>query len=220
MEDQIRRWMAAQTRPVGPVTPVPRPHVVTVSREFGAQGEQLARVVAERMGYTCWDQELVHAIAESTQAPERLLESLDEHRRTSIDALAEVFRPASDVGDAGYLRELVRVVHTVAAQGRAVIVGRGCQFILGPSEALHVRVVAPVEHRVKGLVARRGWSEAQARAEVARVDADRKAFLKAGFGRDPTDPAGYDLVINLASFTLARAAEVVELAWAAKFKAD
>lgn len=219
VDEQIRRWEASQVRATKPQTAVVRPQVVTISREFGAQGEQLARLVAERLGWTCWDQELVHAVAVNTQAPERLLESLDEHRRTAIDRMAEVWRPATEPSDASYLRELVRVVHAVAAQGRAVIVGRGGQFILGSNEALHVRVVAPREYRLRGLALRRGWSEAQARAELEQADADRKDFLRASYGKDPADPTCYDLVVNVAHMPLERAAAIVEAAWGAKFPA-
>lgn len=217
VEDQIRRWMASHTRQVGAAPPPVRHRVITVSREYGSQGERLARLVAERMGWTCWDQELLHEVSKSTLAPARLLETLDEHRRTSIEALAEVFKPASEPSDAQYLREVFRVVHTVAAQGKAVIVGRGSQFILGRGEALHVRVIAPFDFRVRGLVARRGWSEAEARQAVLAQDADRKAYLKASFGMDATDPHHYDLVVNAGSLPVEHLAELIELAWSTKF---
>ncbi len=109
-------------------------------------------------------------------------------------------------------------MRALGSQGSAVIVGRGSQFILGPGEALRVRVIAPLEQRVEGLVARRGWTEVQARAEVARMDADRVAFQQTSFGRDATDPHHYDLVLNLGHMTLERAATVIEAAWHAKFR--
>jgi len=222
VEQQIKRWMAtdaalreaaerAATRPAAPPPPI------TVSREFGAQGEQIARLVAERMGFACWDKELLTPIAASTQAPMQLLQALDERRRTAIERVVDAWNPSGPPSDTTYLRELARVVHTLAAQGSAVIVGRGAQFILGPTEALHVRVIAPLETRVQGLVTRKGWTEAQARAEVKRMDDERDRFLRASFGRDPSDPHAYDLVINGARLPLAGAATLIEAAWRAKF---
>ena len=66
-------------------------------------------------------------------------------------------------------------------------------------------------------MARRGWNEAQARQEIARVDEDRRAFLRSSFGRDPADPHLYDLLVNVGSLPLEAAAEIVVAAWKAKF---
>lgn len=220
VESQIRRWVLAheKRRAGGEDEEVQTPPAsITVSREFGAQGERLARIVAERMQFSCWDTELLSAIAKSTQAPLRLLESLDEHRRTGIEKFVELWTPTGAPSDTEYRRELVRVIHTVAAQGSAVIVGRGSQAILSRNEALHVRVIAPIEIRATGLVERRGWDEKKAREEIERIDDDRRAFLKASFGRDPADPHLYDLVINVGLIPLERAAEIVEVAWKAKY---
>jgi cytidylate kinase len=222
VESQIRLWMANQeAKKRGPSAaeggaPTRAPPV-TVSREFGALGEQLARLLAERMSFSCWDTELLSAIAQSTQAPMRLLEALDEHRRTGIEKFVEMWTPSGAPSDTEYRRELVRVIHAIAAQGAAVIVGRGSQAILHPEEALHVRVIAPLSTRVEGLMARRAWSEAQARQEIARVEDDRRAFLRSSFGRDPEDPHLYDMVINVGRLPLERAVQIVEAAWKAKF---
>ncbi len=220
VEAQVRRYLASQEATGGAAATAAATTTrapITISREYGALGEQLARMVADKLGYTCWDTELLHLLAQHTQAPLRLVEALDEHRRTGIERFVEMWTPSGAPSDDVYHRELVRVVRAIGAQGAAVIVGRGAQVILAPEEALHVRVIAPLEQRVAGLVARRGWTESQARYEIQRTDDDRIAFLRAGFGRDPRDVQLYDLVVNVGRLPLERAALVIEAAWRAKF---
>jgi cytidylate kinase len=191
---------------------------VSVSREAGARGTELARCVAQRLEFRLWDQELVHRIAEESGASETLLRAVDEHARGAIeDLLAGVL-----MGDASteteYLAQLIRVIHAIAQHGSAVLVGRGAQFVLSASTALRVRVVAPLDARVRNLAAARGLAEREARAEVERVDRERVNFVRHHYKRDATDPSAYDLVINSATLPFERAADVVVSAYGAKFE--
>ncbi len=93
VEAQIKRWMAQQAAQNAsghdPDAATATAPAITVSREFGSRGEQLARLVAERMGFGCWDKELLSEIARSAGVPRQLLEGLDEHRRTGVERFVE-----------------------------------------------------------------------------------------------------------------------------------
>jgi cytidylate kinase len=214
VDEAIRRWELEQRarRPLQQ----PRP-VITVSREYGARGAELARLLAQRLGFACWDQELLHEVARTSQAPERLLLALDEHRRNVVSELTSLVAPRPTASE--YFHALVQVVHTVAAQGSAVIVGRGAQFALDRDAALRVRVVCPVALRVQHLMASRGRSRAQAEEELGRVDDERRDFVLENYHRDPVEPSAYDLVVNTGTFTLPAAAALVESAYALRFAA-
>lgn len=215
VERQVRRWeLEKQRRPKAPRVEPPPP-VITISRAFGAEGAAVARAVAERLGFGAWDHEILHAITERTGMTESLLESLDEHARSLLKDIMASVRGEDDA--LTYARQLVQVIHTLAHHGGAVIVGRGAQYVVPPARCLRVRIDAPIEHRAASYAARRGIDQAGARAEVERIDRDRRQFCLQHFGQDPEVLAQYDLVINRASFTIDAAARIIDEAFKARF---
>lgn len=213
VEQQVQKWLQGR-RAAQPSRPAP---VISVSRQYGARGAELARRVAETLGFHFWDQEILHEIARHTHVSERLVAAFDEHHRAAMIETVRSMMRAGPLSASEYFHELARVIHTIAAGGAAVLVGRGAQYLLDPQAVLRVRAVAPLETRVRGLRERRGIDDAEARAEIASVDADRAAFMRDHYGRDVEDPVGYDLVVNTATVPLDRAVELVVAAYDARF---
>jgi cytidylate kinase len=219
VEDQVRRWEARKKRRArkameGHIWPV-----ITVSRQYGSQGAAMAKVLGEETGFECWDRKIVHEIAEHSSAPERLFESLDEHRRSAISDMVDTLMGRSRATASQYLAELTRVVHTLAEHGAAIVVGRGAQFIVNPRRALRVRVVASVKNRARGLMERNSVSESAALSEIERVDADRRDFIRQNYHQDVSDPVHYDLVVNSGTMRLNNIVGVVRSAYQARFGA-
>jgi cytidylate kinase len=215
VEEQVKRWQAARAERAA-ASAIPPP-VVAVSRQYGARGAAVAHLIAERLGYTYWNREIVDEIARHAHVSDLLVRAFDEHHRAAIVEAVRSVTVGGALSGSEYFRELAHVVHGIAMHGRAVLVGRGIQFLLDPARALRVRVVAPVEVRVAGLVERRGFTEAGARAELARVDADRRAFVRDHYGRDVDDPAAYDVQVNTGTFSIERAADVIVVAFRGRF---
>jgi cytidylate kinase len=218
VEQRVQQWMAEQRRrsTERPVPESPRA-VVTISRQAGTDGAELARAVAEALGFQLWDQELVQRVAERTGAPEVLLRAVDERARNVIEELlgGVLMGDASTEGE--YLAQLMRVFRALAHHGDAVIVGRGAQFVLAPERTLRVRVVAPVEVRLRKLAASRKLSDAAAQSELEKVDRERLHFVRHHYHRDASDPSAYDLVVNVGSMSASAAVEVIVAAYRAKF---
>jgi cytidylate kinase len=218
VEQRVQQWLAEQrTRSSERTVPEPPRAVITISRQAGTDGAELARAVAEALGFQLWDQELVHRVAERTGAPETLLRSVDERARNAIeDLLAGVLMgDASTEGE--YLAQLVRLLHALAHRGSAVIVGRGAQFVLAPERALKVRVVAPLEARVRNLVSSGNLSNAAALSELEKIDRERLQFVRRHYRRDASDPSAYDLVVNVGTLGASVAVDVIVAAYRAKF---
>ena len=171
VERQCRLWgLQQETQCIEAEDSFP---VITVSRQFGARGEALARLIGERIGFTVWDAELVHTVAEETGASEAILKSLDEHHRKMIEDAIEGALMGGKYMHSEYLRRLMKLIHTIHSHGNSVIVGRGAQYILDPATILRgagriiradsarrVRrgraVVRPSEARRDARAARRG----------------------------------------------------------------
>jgi cytidylate kinase len=216
VERQFRRWELLRDHRARKKTETHWP-VVTVAREFGARGEALGSIVAERMGFTFWDGELVHRVAEESGANEAMLRMLDENSRTSIEESIDGALLGGRHMATEYLRRLMKLIHTLSALGSSVVVGRGAQYVLAPEAALRLRVVCPLELRIRGYAERQGIAEARAKTKVERADAERRKFVRQFFSRDPTSPTDYDLILNTGTFELERAASVVLAAYEAKF---
>ena len=219
ISDQVHFWEHLRKTEMRGATPPPFWHSITVSRAFGANGSALAAELAHRTGFSVWDKELVQAIAEVSGADERILRTLDEHRRRAIDDFVHTALQHGRHSNLKYLRSLMRVVHALAEHGSSIIVGRGANFICKPGAVLRLRVVAPLDERVRRYAAEHSVPDREARRAVEQQDAEREDFVRYHFRRDSADPTEYDLVLNAAVFDLDRMAELALEAYAARFGA-
>jgi cytidylate kinase len=216
VDDQVIRWEQGEKKRAGGEATEAWP-LITVSREFGALGTATGEKTAQKLGFSFWDQEIVHTIAEQTGIQEALLASLDEQSRTRIeDFIAEsVFR--AETTAAKYVRQVIRVVRTLERHGGAVVIGRGAQFILAPESALRVRVVCPLEQRIAGYARREGLSVSEAERKLSRVERERQTFIQRHYECDVGDPSHYDVMINTENLPPDQAAEVLVAAYRSKF---
>jgi cytidylate kinase len=217
IERQCRRWELLRSQREAAPAPLPWP-IITISREFGARGEALGRLIAERTGFSFWDDELVHTVAEETGANTALLKSLDEHLRNALEDSIDGALLGGNYMGSEYLRRLMKLIHTIAAHGSGVVVGRGAHYVVAPERALSVRVVCPLPERIRGYADRHRIDERHARQKVEREDHARGAFIREYFSRDSANPSDYDITVNTGSFALDRAAELVLAAYEAKFQ--
>lgn len=198
--------------------------LITVSRQFGAGGSEVARRVAAALGWRVVDNELIEAVAaRAGLSPERVAER-EERCATFVERLArtlaagspEVFPPPDSAGSVLELAEaeLVRITETVvreiAAEGRVVLVGRAAPAVLArQSDALHVKLVAPRAFRIQVAAARLGCTAAQAGAMVDDTDRMRARYNQQHYHRDWNDPVNFHMVLNTGVLGFDGAAEMV-----------
>jgi cytidylate kinase len=206
VDRQVRAWEERREDEHRPV--------ITISREYGARGAEIGRCVARRADFAYWDQEVVHRIAEDTRMPLAMFVSLDEHRQEEIQ---ELIHECGGVSSDDYLRGLLRVVHTIGEHGRSVIVGRGAHYILGPENALRVRIVRPLEGRIDTIARETGLDRPDVLAHIRTTDADRRAFTRHTFDRDGDAPADYDLTVNSGTLGVEASADLIMNAYRARF---
>ncbi len=205
VDEQARRWALPHE---GRRHDVRRP-VITVARLHGARGTDLARRLAEELGFDVFDQEIIHRIAESTHRSERVVTALDERNRERLTEWLTAFANPSYMTTAEYRAHLTRVVGLVAHKGGAVIVGRGAHLILGKEGALRVLAVAPLGARIRTVMEKEGLSERAARLRIEEVEAGRRAFLTQQFHAAFADPSDFDLVVNTEALGIEGACAVV-----------
>ena len=198
--------------------------VITISRQYGAGGSEVARRVAEALGWRVVDNELVEAVAARAGVPANEVAEREERCATFVERLAralavaspEVFPPPGSAGAMAEVPEadLVKITETVvgeiAVQGRVVLVGRAATAVLSrEADALHVRLMAPRPFRIQVAAARLGCSAEKAAAVLDETDKMRARYNREYYHRDWNDPLNYHLVINTGVLGFEAAAEVV-----------
>lgn len=199
IDRQIRQWelhrqlqrLAEEGERRAPPLPT-----LTISREMASGGEELAELLARRLGFTVHDQDLIDRIARDKGIERRIVEQLDEQSRSEIELWVHgMLRQRLFTGDE-FLVRLARAVRTLADRGGVIILGRGAHMLLAGRCCLRLRVVASLETRVDRLVQAEGLEPETARARLAESDRRREEFLRKFYGDDALDPRRFDLVLN------------------------
>jgi cytidylate kinase len=200
---------AADHRDVRPDQPTTVGPFLTISREAGSGGAEVARLVGERLGWAVLDRELVDSLASDLELAPRVLELLDETRANWFsETLLNLFNSRL-VAQHSYVELLGKVIALASSAEPVVIVGRGANLILPNERGMCVRIVAPKAVRVTNLARAAGLDETTASRQIDEIDAGRAGFIRRNFHRDVSDSALYDLVVNTGSFGIDGSAELV-----------
>ena len=196
--------------------------IITISRQFGAGGSEVAGRVAKALGWRLVDNELIAQVAERAGLPpeevaqkeERAPGFIERLARTLARASPELFpRPADKVPEPEEAR-LVRITEKVVAElcgeGNVVVVGRAAPAVLQQQhDAVHVKIVAPRPVRIRTAMQRLGLDESGAATVLDETDRGRARYHKQYYQRDWNDPANYHLVLNTEALGLDGAAGVI-----------
>lgn len=190
---------------------------ITVSRETGSGGRPVARLVAKRLQFAYYDKKLVEMIAKKTKKRKEVIDSLDETVQGTISEFAESLLGVDSLSRSSYFGHLCELILSIAKKGRAVILGRGANFIIPVEEQLSVRIIAPLKTRIENSVKFEGNTPLQARREIKRIHFDRKDFVKRYFHKNISNANYYDLVINTKTISVPQAAKIVVNGYKTKF---
>jgi shikimate kinase len=183
--------------------------IITIEREYGCGGGEIAQQVAQSLGWKLWDQWLTEEIARLANCPKAVVEAREERNDPLYYRLFRSFMRGSYEGSINapklnlvdsetILRITRRVVEHVAERGNCVIVGRGSQqFLKTRPDTLRVFLYAPRENKVQRLLAR-GKSEKEAEELVDTVDRERADFIQKYFNSEWPDRAIYHTMMNTA----------------------
>lgn len=175
---------------------------VTISRQMGSLGSQIARQAAELLGYRLLWREVINQAALNAGAPEMALVEIDELGLLNIRTTKQTLQR--------YRACLEQVIIDQANQGNTVIIGRAGQAILGSRpDVLHVRIIAPLLLRAERRAVQKDVSWDSAMAQIEASDRNRIHFLRRLFQVKLDDPLLYHLLINTGSMQVAQAASLI-----------
>lgn len=182
--------------------------VLTVSREFGSGGGQIAQRVSQLLGWSLLDRVLIQKIASATRVDPKLVQRFDEktdswiHRISRRSLWHGAFEGVAAVDEMDYMDAetmamLARnLILEAAEKGNCVVVGRGSQCVLQDNpQAFHVFVYAPWEQRVARSRTRL-LDGIDVETEVRRIDHMRAEYIKLHYKCCWVDPHLYHLMVN------------------------
>jgi cytidylate kinase len=209
----LARWLPwgrsrAET-PTEPPEPVARYRNVCISREAGAGGGTIARLVGKRLNWKVYDHELLEAIASGMQVPVDEARIYDELSPSVIQDWLLPLREEHYAPQEAYLDHLAKLVESIGKAGESIIVGRGAGFLLPRESTLCVRVIAPLKARAQRLSERMGVSVRTARRAARDLDSRSHKFARTMYRVDASDPHHYDLVVDSHSLGLTVAVDLI-----------
>jgi cytidylate kinase len=181
--------------------------IVTIEREYGSGGGEIAQLLAKQLGWKLWDNLLTEEIARLAECPKAVVELREERTDPLYYRLFKSFLRGSYEGSINahklklvdsesILKFTERVVQHAAKTGNSVIVGRGSQqFLKNRQDTLRVFLYAPREDKLRRLLAH-GKSEKEAEQLVDTVDQERADFIQKYFQVEWPDRAIYHTMIN------------------------
>jgi cytidylate kinase len=184
--------------------------IVTVEREYGCGGGEIAQRLAGQLGWKLWDHLLTEEIARLANCSKAVVEQREERTDPLYYRLFKSFLRGSYEGSINahklnlvdsenIMKMTERVVQHAASKGNCVIVGRGSQlFLSSRADTFRVFLYAPTEDKVRRLLSR-GKSEREAQELVDTVDRERAGFIEKYFHVEWPDRPVYHVMINTAS---------------------
>ncbi len=212
----LMRWLFGVNDPdellhgKGEQGPAIRFRNVCLSREAGAGGSTVGRLLADKLHWSCFDDNLVQTIANRMEIGLEEARGLDElapspMQRWILPLREETYAPLET-----YLDHLAEMLGSIAQRGQSVMVGRGAGFMLSRRETLSVRLVAPLKFRAARIAEQQGVSPRTGRRMARDLDKRRNRFVRTLYETSPTDDRNYDLVLNTSTLGIPTVVQILE----------
>ena len=172
--------------------------IITIGRQHGSSGREIARLLAEKLNYKCYDKEIVDEAANHSDFSRDLIDAFDEKRMSAFIlhaggyGLNENFRLNMQVVSAQF-----EAMRNIAEKGNCIFVGRCADYILRDHDDLiSVFILGDMDEHLKCLERRQGLDEVEARKKIKEVDKDRSSFYRYYSDQTWGDAQNYDMCIN------------------------
>ena len=171
--------------------------VITIAREYASGGRYVGRLLADKLGISFYDKELIDLAAkESGLANKYIEEKEEESRKTEND-------------DRIFIAE-TKVIKNLAKKESCVIVGRCADYILKDNkDVLKVFLYSDEENRIKRAVKYYGLNKNNAPKQIAKINKEREKHYKFYTNRNWRDFTNYDLIINVDSQGVEKTADYI-----------
>ena len=193
---------------------------VTIGRQYGSGGKEIGRKLAERMGVTFYDEELVTMAAENSNIDKEMLHRVDESATGSLlyslvmnGGLRGIATPMyyeMPLNDKLFIAQS-DVIKKIAKDGNAVIVGRCADYVLENEEAvtLNVFLYADMDYKVDRINMLYGLDKKAAKDRIIKTEKQRKTYYNYYTNKEWGNMGSYDLCLNVSKMGTDKAVDVI-----------
>jgi cytidylate kinase len=185
-----------------------RTYVVTVSRDFGSMGKEVAQLLADTLEVRCCDRYILQEVARRANVDESVVSMLDEHVSRIAGKWWQRLLHKTSFSYEEYHLNLVKTVLAISRTG-GVIIGRGANIILGADNAFRVRITGSLETCAKRVASREGIDINAALERTQSVNNERSEYIRMLYHADINDPSLYDLALNSDHYDRAQIVELI-----------
>jgi len=194
---------------------------ICFSRKIGVGALEIADILAEKIGYSVADREILDCIAKDAQMSKKCVDFFDERYPGKTSELSSMLFKKKSFLMSDYVRYLFGAVFSIAGSGPTIFVGRGVHLIMPRNWVLAIRFISSKNYRVKRLAGILNVKEKSAERILNKFDREQEEFFKKAFGKTEASPYEFDMVINCDHIREPKwAAEIVARAHKEKFDGE
>ena len=189
---------------------------ITIGRQFGSRGREIAKRLAKTLNYQYYDKELLVKVAQKSGLTTEFLENTDE-RQTSPFFYSLLTSPSGLWWNDRYIstealahQAQIETIHNLAKQENCIIVGRCADYILKEKKKLlRIFICADLKDRIQHIMERDQLSEKEARKKIKEMEKSRSAYYNFNTDQKWADPTNYDLCINVSKLGVEKTVDLI-----------
>ena len=186
--------------------------VITINRQFGTNGRQIANEIAQELGVKLVDRQILSSLAENLNMPEDKLQQMERKKPTFWERVSYFYRnspamvstPSVDLmgfTSSQIYKEQVDIMRSIAEEESCVVVGRlGFEVFKDHPNHMSIFMFSNLEDRVLKVMEMYGGSKAEALKQIKQVDDAREEFTREFTGKERNDATNYDLAVNVSTW--------------------
>lgn len=192
--------------------------VITISRQVGCNGLKLAKLLTSELNskkppreWKVLSKEIIHASAgELNMTPEQVKKTMKQAEKSTFSEILKAFNEKNFKSERTITKTVIDTVLTFANEGNCIIIGRAGHIIAKDiKRALHLRLEAPFEYRIKTIMQNNQLTKKEAINFIEKVDKERDNFRKT-VRDDIAHKELFDITLNRASFSDEEILEIIQ----------
>ena len=186
--------------------------VITINRQFGTNGRQIATELAQKLGVKLVDRQILSDLAKKVEIPEEELTKMERKKPTFWERVTYYYRnspamistPSVDLmglTSSQLYKEQVDIMRSIAEEESCVVVGRlGFEVFKDHPNHISIFMFSDIEDRILKVMEMYAISRAEAQKQIKKVDEAREEFTREFTGKERNDATNYDLAINVSTW--------------------
>ncbi len=193
--------------------------IITIARQYGSGGREIGHLLAEKLGWDYYDNNLISLAAKDIGVDPEKLHSVDEKVPNSIlytlavgsSVYGSSFNPDFQPINDRLFNAQSKIIEDIGEKGNAIIVGRCADFVLEDrDDIVTVFVYSDFDKRVKTVAERHNLSISDAKSLVVKTDRRRANYYNYYTGKKWGKTENYDLMISTSNLSVEKAADIIK----------